>query len=139
MTPTLENVIETKVRETKDLLKFVRQNLVGVAANLCFLRENDTRPWAEVLEDLDLSQGFASKLVLSYTHYVIEGGLEPERLAGVDVEKLYLSAKTGGNVEEQLARAQTLTRGELKLERDENHDHEHEWIEICKHCSIRHP
>lgn len=128
--------LTTVLENTRALLGNVRQKLVKVAANLVILREKETRTWAEVCEDLDISQGFASKLTSSYTHYVLEGGIAPERLEGIDNEKLYLASKTEGSTEEQLARASTLTRGELKLEKSENEPHTPDFKEVCTTCWV---
>lgn len=114
------------IEETRKYLGGVRQVLIKVAANLHFLRENDNRPWAEVCEDLDISQGFSSKLISVYQHFILEGGIDPSTIADIDAEKLYLSQKTQGSVDEQIARARTLTRGELKIERQENDPCAHE-------------
>lgn len=132
MTPSLTDVVE----QTRNLLGAVRQSLIKVASNLYYLRENDNRPWAEVCEDLDISQGFSSKLLTIHKHFILEGGMDPTSLEGVDYEKLYLASKTEGSPEEQLARAQTLTRGELKLEKSENELHTPDFKEVCTTCWV---
>jgi len=94
--------------------------------------------WSEFVEsDLGISQGFASKLLSVNKHYVLEGGYSHANIANIDVEKLYLAAKSGGTPAEQIEKAKTLNRSELRQEREETKDHEHEYIEICKHCSMR--
>ena len=85
-------------------------------------------------EEFDLSQGFVSKLVGEYDHYIIQGGLPLSRIEGIDHEKLYLAAKTEGTVEEQLARAQTLSRSELKIEKGEKDKHAADYGTFCKNC-----
>lgn len=90
-----------------------------------------------VEEGLGISQGFASKLLTVNKHYLLEGAVSPEQITGIDYEKLYMASKLGGRVEEQLAKAKTLSRSELKLEKGDEDQHAHEPITICRHCSVR--
>lgn len=85
---------------------------------------------------LNKSQSWASKQLAVYKHYHLEGGIAQELLE-LDTEKLYLAAKSEGTPEEQLARAKTLNRLELKQEANEETPHEHIPVSICRVCSIR--
>lgn len=105
-----------------------------------------TEAWKEKYEsmeeyidqDLGVSKGFASKLLTVYGHYVIEGKVSLRNLRGIDYEKLYLASSLPLPVEKQLAKAETLSRSELKLERaDRNGEHECTPITICSKCYKR--
>lgn len=91
--------------------------------------------WGEFVEDgLGKSQGWASKNLQVYKHYVLEGGVGLDRLQ-FDTEKLYLASKTGDDVELQLSRAETLKRSDLKKER-KIHAHEPVWVTYCDVCGL---
>ena len=93
--------------------------------------------WGEFVEDgLQKSQGWASKQLAVHEYYSLKGGIPVEQLE-LDTERLYMATKLEGTVEENLSRAKVLTRAELRAEREENKDHEHEYLEICKHCGQR--
>lgn len=138
---TTELSVMGVVKETHEILKSVRKNVVTLMQNLYFLRENyddaDQTFGSYVEEEFGLSQSYASKLCTVAEHYLIKGGVKPAELEQIDYERLYLSAKTGGTVEQQLAKATTLTRSELKAERNDDDPHEHEAIKICRICQIR--
>lgn len=132
--------IPSVVAEIKSLVSSVRQNSLALAKNLHFLRSNlpDERPFGQfVEEEFEISQGFASKLVSNWEHYVITGGVQPSKLEQIDYEKLYLAAKIEGSPELQIAQAKTLSRKELRQTREETNDHEHEEIRVCRICGIR--
>lgn len=128
------------ITQTKNLLSAVRGSLIRVAQNLYRIKEEKAygEHFGKFCEDeLGVSESFASKLLTVNRVYLVDGGLSPEQVEGIDPEKLYLATKLEGTAEEKLAKAETLTRKEIKLERNEEEPHEHEWIELCKHCSIR--
>lgn len=131
---------------TKKAFESVRSSVVVAMQYLYTVREEGA--WKEVASsfseyvesELGISQGFASKLLAVNQHYLIEGGLSPENIAETDYECLYLAAKTEGTPEEQVAKARTLTRRELKEERvDAGHVHGEEIIQIYKCCGMRVP
>lgn len=135
--------IQILLQEAKTAFADIRGSIVIAMQKLHEVHES--KAWEEqyssfsefVEEGLQISQGFASKLLSVHKHYLVEGGYSPENIAGIDYEKLYLAQKSGGKIDEQLAKAKTLSRSELRQERAETNDHEHEYIEICKHCSMR--
>lgn len=93
---------------------------------------------AYVEGELGISQSFASKLLSVAKHYLVQGNLSPDKLAGIDYESLYLAKKLAGTVEEQLAKAETLSRAELKAENvDDGHVHSGELVTIHKCCGMR--
>lgn len=82
---------------------------------------------------LGKSQGWASKQLAVYRHFHLEGGIDQEALE-LDTEKLYLASKTEGTPEEQLSRAKTLSRSELKAEKNEAQPHKGEFRSVCTVC-----
>lgn len=92
--------------------------------------------YVESPEGLGKSQGYASKLKI-IEEFRLKSGLSEEAISGIDYESMYLSLRAGGSPEEIVSKARSLTRAELRAERDELKDHEHEAIEICKYCGKR--
>lgn len=133
MTPTIPDVVQ----KTHEILKSVRKNVVLLMQNLYFLRENyqGEEPFGQYAEEeFGLSQSYVSKLCSVAEHYLIKGGVSADAITGCDYESLYLAAKTGGTVDEQLARATTLTRSELKQTNAEEKPHVGDFGEFCKVC-----
>lgn len=129
------------LEETKQLFENVRKSIVHAMQALH--KVNEERAWegqyssfGEFVEDgLKISQGFASKLLSVNRHYLLNGGLSPEKLVGIDYEKLYLASKLPGTPDEQVAIASTLSRREIKETQNEEQPHDHE--PICRICKIR--
>jgi len=133
----------TLIQEVKDAFANVRSSVEYAMQKLYAIKESGE--WADVSDnwgqfveaELGISQSFSSKLLSVNQHYLIEGGFSPEKIEGIDYECLYLAAKTEGTQEEQVARARTLTRRELKESRNDEDPHDHIPVSICKTCSIR--
>lgn len=131
------------LQETKDAFANMRHSVLDAMVKLAQVKEQvaweQVAPnWGQYVEsELGISQSFASKLLTVHTNYFVLGGLSQEKLQGIDYECLYLAAKTEGTVEEQVAKARTLTRRELKEERNDDKPHDHEPVSICKICQIR--
>lgn len=129
--------------DTKEAFANVRSSVVVAMQKLYQVREElawreKAETWGEYVEsELSISQSFASKLLTVNQHYLVEAGISPDKLAGIDYECLYLAASTEGSYEEQIAKAANLTRRELREERNEEQPHEHLPITICKTCSLR--
>jgi hypothetical protein len=127
------------------LFKSFRSSMVTAMINLREIKETEQwrerfTSWGEFVESPDglgISQGFASKLITTANHYLIQGGISPEKLEGIDYERLYMARALPGSVEEQVEKARVLTRRELKEEKNEEEEHQHEPIQICKTCHIR--
>jgi len=121
------NNVATNADRAIEGFKDVRKSIYEAAKYLCAAR--DDKSWegrfssfSEFVEDPDgcnISAGFASKLTQAYGYYVLDHGFAPEKLLGIDYERAYLSTKLDGDPEENLAKARTLTRGELRAEREE--------------------
>jgi len=100
-----------------------RQNLIEGAKYLheishAKLWQDNYNSFGEFVEqECQISQGFASKLISVYEHYLVAGGVSQRNLENVDAEKLYLASKLPGTPEEQLTKALTLSRGELKQQK----------------------
>jgi len=128
---------------TKEAFANVRSSMVVAMQKLHQVREQGAwtqvaENWGEYVEaELGISQSFASKLLTVNKHYILEGGISPEKLAGIDYESLYLAVKTEGSTDEQVEKARNLSRSELKMERNELDEHEHTWVEFCTHCKVR--
>lgn len=133
----------TILEETKKAFANYRAGTIEAAACLFDVRagnawETVASSWGEYVEqELQISQSFASKLLSAYTHFCIEGNIPRAEIADIDHERLYLARKLGGSVEEQIAKARTLSRHELKLELNDDKPHDHDWIEFCSVCHIR--
>lgn len=127
--------------ETKELWASGKKIMVQVAANLLDLRDEGS--WKEsgktfpqfVEDEIDIRQSQTSKLLTIGGYFLKIKTIE--EIGPVDYEKLYQATMLPGTVEENLAKARTLTRRELKEEMNDSEPHEHEAISICKHCSIR--
>lgn len=141
MTPAL-----TILDKAVSCFRTVHQNLLEGAQHLHHIEEREY--WnqrhdsfgAFVEEECGISASMASKLLRTYRHYVIAGGIAPASLRGIDNEKLYLAITTKGTPHEQVARAATLSRQELKAERAEKDGVQctHETtVHICSSCHLR--
>lgn len=92
--------------------------------------------YVESPNGLGRSQGYASKLK-QVEEFRINSGLSEYDIAGIDYESMYLSLKSGGTPEQILDKAKTLTRAQLRQERNAHADHEHDFIEACSICWIK--
>ena len=109
------------------------QKLYAVFESKCW--ESVASSWGEYVEsELGISQGFASKLLTVNRTYLLDGEISPEKLAGIDYERLYLARNLDGSIEEKLAKAQTLNRSELRAEQEEKAPCVHEIKPCCVHC-----
>lgn len=121
--------LRTSVWEAAGLLYQVREENAAGA---------DLRAFSRYVEqDLGVSRGFASKLLKAYEHFVIEGGVSLAKLQGLDHEKAYLATRLGGSVADQLSKALTLSRNELREEQAEDEPHDHRWVTVCSICHVK--
>lgn len=129
--------------ETKAAFENVKGSIVVAMQKLHAVKESGdwesvANTWSEYVEsELGISQGFASKLLSVNKHYLIEGGYSPENISDIAAESLYLAAKTGGTVEEHIEKARTLTRRELKEDRNDEDPHEHTAVSYCSKCGLK--
>lgn len=95
--------------------------------------------WGEFVsspDGLNKSESWASKHLAIYKHYVLEGGLSQAKLESAATESLYLARLLPGSVIEQLSAASTLSRNELRLEKNDADPHEPEYDTICTICHV---
>lgn len=78
-----------------------------------------------VESECQIKPSFASKLITVYQYWVIDNGVSPLNLQGIDTERLYLARKLNGTAEEILLKATTLNRQDLKEELREEKFGEH--------------
>lgn len=137
----MEITTTSLIEQTRQLLNAIRGSSIHIGRNLYEIRQElaPGTDWGDTLRDeFDLSESQASKLITVYKLYVLEGGISPAKLEGIDTERLYLAKSLEGSVEDKLAKATTLTRRELREERvDDGHVHSGETIEIHRCCGMR--
>ena len=132
------------LQETKEAFANVRGSVVVAMQRLYKVHESNAwegvcSSWSEYVEsELGISQSFASKLLSVNKHYLIDGGLSPENIAGIDYEKLNMARTLPGSVEEQTSMARTLSRKELKETRNDAEETPHtpDFVEYCKTCGL---
>jgi hypothetical protein len=122
------------VKDTITLVQRIETSFLELGARLYKIREE--RLWEgsydtfnDFLAELKLTPGNASILASVHKNYVLDGGIEPEQLAGISYSNLYeaipLIEKEG--VLSAATKAETLTRSEIKEELREQklgvHDH----------------
>lgn len=128
---------------TKKAFSSARKSMVQAMQYLHAVYEEDawkevSTTWGEYLDtELGIAQSQASKLLSVHKYYLLEGELEPDEIAGVDYEKLNAARSLPGTPEENLAKAKTLSRRELKEERNDTEETPHEHIPCCAICRIR--
>lgn len=130
--------------ETKQIFATVRSGIVLAMQKLYQVKEEGVwtqvaSTWGEYVEsELGISQGFASKLLTVNNHFLLEGSVSPEKLEGIDYEKLYNASKLPGTIAEQIEKARTLSRSELKQERNDAEPVPHvpEFVEFCTFCHV---
>lgn len=134
-----------RLEKTIALFRQIRSGIVEAMQNLYAIHESGEweskfSSWGEFVESEDglaISQGFASKLLTVNKHYLIEGGMTPDSIQGIDYEKLYIASKLPGEPAKQAEMARSLTRLELKETKNDDAPHEPTWVEFCSVCSIR--
>lgn len=132
---------DSLIEQTRQLLNAVRGSSIKIGENLYTIKQSLAADvnWGDLLRDeFDISESFASKLISIHKVLVVEGGLSPSKLEGIDQEKLYLVLKTEGTAEDKVAKASTLTRREIRESRvDDGHVHSGEFVTIHKCCGLR--
>jgi hypothetical protein len=135
------------LRETVDLVRQIETRFLELGARLFRIREKELwkgtyDSYQEFLDVARISPGNASILASIHRHYVVEGNISPEKLAGIGYSNLYeaipLIEREG--VKAAVTKAETLTRSEIKDEvRDVKHgSHDHsvgtERWGVCEKC-----
>jgi len=100
--------------------------------------------YVESPSGLGKSQGYASRLKSVEEYYIIESGMSPEDISGLDQDKLYELRKFEATPQEKVCMARTLTRQEIKEMRNDKEITPHAFARVC-YCSVcglseeRHP
>lgn len=133
----MTDLIPALIVETRELWNQGRKVMIQVAFNLSKIRESNAwaahKTFPQFCEsELGISQSQTSKLLTIADYYLTT--FSPEKIGPVDYEALYLAAKLPGSVEENLAKAKTLKRSELRAEREESAPCKHDFELFCKHC-----
>lgn len=129
------------ITHTRELWNTGKKVMIQVAWNLAQIQKSDAwknfKTFPQFCEqELDIQQSQVSKLLTIAEYYLEKYSVE--EIGSVDYEKLYKSALLPGSVEENLARAKTLTRAELKETNvNEGHVHSGEIVKIHKCCGMR--
>ncbi len=120
------------LRETIDLIKSIETRFLELAARLYRIRDKELwkdsyDTYTEFLEAAHVKPAHASILYSIHQHYVVEGKKTTKELAGIGYSNLYeaipLIEKQG--VDKAVAKADTLTRSEIKDEVREQRHGEH--------------
>jgi len=126
--------------ECISLFRTARASLLEAAAALYTVRQEEAwkgkyETFTEFVEDgCGIDRGQGSRILKVYEHYCINSSVEPAQLASINPEKLYQALSLPGSVESQISKAQTLTKSELRSERNEQEPHEFQAITVCKTC-----
>lgn len=133
----MNDLIPALIQETRDLWNQGRKVMIQVAFNLSKIRESDAwgdfKTFPQFCEnELGISQSQTSKLLTVAEYFLRE--YTPEQIGPCDYEALYMAAKLPGTVEENLAKAKTLKRSELRAVREEIAPCEHSFKRFCEYC-----
>lgn len=135
----MELSTQTLIEETRQLWNQGKKVMIQVAWNLHHIQKSgewqgyDTFP--KFCEgEMDIRQSTTSKLLAIANYFLRE--YTPEQIGDCDYERLYQATMLPGTVDENLAKAKTLTRTELRQELNESEVHTGEFIEVCKHCYV---
>lgn len=134
------------ITDTINLVRQIETRFLELGARLYTIKEKEMwkdnyESFQDFLIDAKINPGNASILVSIHRKYIVEGGQEQEKLAGIGYSTLYeaipLIEKRG--VTEVVEMARTLTRTEIKDEVRESKHGEcaHEPITICGKCKKR--
>lgn len=125
---------EEYLRSTRDLVTAIQTRFLELGARLYKIHEEKLwegsfDSYTDFLESARISESQASIFANIHKHYVLEGGIEEQRLAQIGYSNLHASLplieKEG--IESAVVKAQTLTRSEINDEvRESKHGiHEH--------------
>lgn len=111
--------------------------MVQVAWNLAQIQKSDAwkgyKTFSQFAEtELGIGQSQTSKLLTIASYYLEK--YSPDEIGAADYESLYMASRLPGSVEENLAKAKTLKRSELRAEKEESAPCEHEIKPCCVKC-----
>lgn len=127
------------IQETKELYTAGKRVMIQVAANLRTIKdENEWQQYGyqkfpEFCEAvLDIGPSQVSKFE-KITDFFL-GTYTPDEIGPVDYEKLYQSARLGGDVGTALERAKKWNRADFKKQKAEQTPHDPVWVTYCSVC-----
>ena len=138
-------------QQTLALKKTLESGFLTLAERLKKIKEEglweaEWGSFAEFLMEMKISEATASKLISVYDKFVLEYGIDQEKLAGVGWSSLYEIlplCDTVGSAREMVEKATLLKRDELREEVREARvgECDHEWVEVhlrqCTKCAKR--
>lgn len=136
----------TILRDCATAFKEVRRTVNGAAKMLWEISEKELwkgqfQSFGEYLErECQISSSFAAKLVRVYGHYVLDNRASERQIEAIDAEKLYLASRLQLPFDQQLIRASSWSRQELRAELASGGNSEcthPSKIEICTKCHAR--
>lgn len=141
MNPLSPNLLE----KTEQLFHSARLSMIEAAQALYEVKKTDAwkeqfETWQDFLFHLNVSQSQASKMLMVFEHYALNGGVSHAKVAEVDLEKSYLAIGLEGTPEEQIEKGALLSRSEIRSQRAfevTGTEHEHRPITICEVCHQR--
>lgn len=133
------------LEKTEQLFHSARVSLIEAAAALYQVQQTEAwkeqnETWGDYVNTLGLSSTKASKLTSTFEHFVIKGGVSHAKVASIELDRLYLSKNLQGTPAEQIEKALTLTRGELREQRvyeETGAEHLCVPVTICTICNKR--
>lgn len=135
------------LQDTINLVKSIETRFLELGARLYTIKDKEM--WKDNYEsfqdfviDAKINPGNASILVSIHKNYIVEGGQEQQKLAGIGYSNLYASIPLieRNGVDKAVIIASTLTRSEIQQEvREEKHSEcpHNESIVICTACKKR--
>ena len=137
----MEQITNPILQECASYFVSMRKNLILGAELLYKIREEELwkgtyNNFSEyIVDEIKMDTGRISKILSSYEHFVVKNGIVPAQMVDATEENLYLATKMTGSAEEQLAKALTLTRSELRQQTAyEKNGEEHSCNFKCTVC-----
>ncbi len=136
------------IQETIQLAKNIKENLIFLGGRLLKIYNQDlwrgyAGSWKEFLAEMDLSKSTATKLMKIWQNWVIEKGMEPEKIADKGISKLYMAIPLleEEKPEEVIEKVETLSKDDLNqvVTEKTKPEHIHTWhrIEKCYKCGAQ--
>lgn len=125
------------IAHTRELWNTGKKVMIQVAWNLAQIQKSDAwkgfKTFPQFCEDeLGIGQSQTSKLLTIADYYLDK--YSPEEIGPTDYEALYMATRLPGSVEENLAKAKTLKRSELRTAKQEAEPCTHDIKPTCVKC-----
>jgi hypothetical protein len=136
---SLKGQIEKAYLTLAKIIKDIRDNV---------LYQPQYSKFPEFLQELDMTEGTASKMIKTYEQLVLEYAFNETEIEQIGWTKGYLVAKTAENKEEavdllEIAKIQTVKDLELTIKEQKTGinqmtcEHELQTLQICKKCGLK--